>query len=66
MDRSREAKRASMAVTNGLSRRRQRSSSLRHSPGSLFLFSIIRSILNLCYLFRVLFSDDDFSVLFFC
>ena len=33
MDRNREARRVSLAASNGLSRRRHRSSSLRDSPG---------------------------------
>lgn len=40
MERNRETRRVSMVATNGLSRRRQRSTSLRDSPGSPFIRSI--------------------------
>ena len=62
MERNREARRTTMAATNGLSRRRQRSSSLRDTPGCDFSQISLLLSLSICsYRFRfALFSH------FFC
>lgn len=54
MERNREQRR--MAATNGLTRRRQRSNSLRDSPGSNFLDLSDLNLLNFFFL-SLIFND---------